>query len=156
MTFHAPPCMVQQVRALIFISNYLLFYFYLLYYFYLLQHNWQCHPNGCLGVWHASLRPDQTFQHNVIFQQNTEGHHQVDHRYVGGIRSSQKLEVSFRRKDHGMRHNIRLLKPPHHDTIMINSPYDMESSIVSVNQATHWTLCWGVIIVNLAAMNKNN
>jgi hypothetical protein len=70
----------QQVTALIFIYYYLLFYFYVMYYFYLLQQNWQCDPKGCLSMWHASLRPDQTFQCNVIFQQNAEGHHQVDHR----------------------------------------------------------------------------
>jgi len=60
--------MLQQVTALIFIYNYLLFYFYLLYYFYLLQQNWQCHPMGCLSMWPASQRPEQTFQRNVIFQ----------------------------------------------------------------------------------------
>lgn len=33
-------------------------------------------------VWPGALRTDKTFRRNVTFEQITEGHNQVDHRYL--------------------------------------------------------------------------
>jgi hypothetical protein len=55
-------------------------YFYLLI---MLQQKWKYrHPWKRLRVWSGALRTDKIFRRNVIFEQITEGHNQVDQRYV--------------------------------------------------------------------------
>lgn len=54
-------------------------------------------------AWRVSLRRDQTSMIGVIFDQNVKGHYQADHRYVGAMRRSRRLEVSFGREDPDVR-----------------------------------------------------
>jgi hypothetical protein len=72
--------MVKQLKALNLIIIYYFIFIYIIIFIYYNKSDNVSTPRGRLSMWHTSLRPDQTFQYNVICKWNAEVHHHVDHR----------------------------------------------------------------------------
>ena len=62
-------------------------------------------------IWRGALRRDQTFRRHAILERQTEGQHQVGRRYATSI-ISRRLEVSFGRKNPGVRAQNEALHSP--------------------------------------------